>query len=681
MSKRFVKLVLRLGASLLVGLTVSAHAAAETAAVPASPRPDVRVLIDISGSMKQTDPDYLRRSALAMLVQLYPKGARGGVWQFDQGVEELVPYQEVSGSWRDAGRRKAAQIGSTGLFTNIPLALEKATADIERPDPGFRTSVILLTDGMVDVSKDPAENAAAGERLLKQIVPRLRERGVTVHTVALSKQADRELMQRLAVDTGGLFTLAETPEKLNKAFLQVFDAAAPAEQVPMTGNQFQVDSAIDELTALIFHKGDKPVALKSPDGHTLTEAKRTDNVNWFRGQGFDLITISKPLVGQWVVDTEFEPGTRITIVSNLNLATTRLPESLFINNTASVTAALKEKDQVLVRPELLKLVTFRANVQRRGDGKVWQQDLLGSGATDAATPASNGYYRTALPMLTEVGTYDIAIDVDGKTFQRSQKQTVAVRENFIVKVDTTDTLPPAHTVTLFAQNPEIVVPETRVTAHIKAADGQARSELLTATGEREWQLPLPPAEHAGRVEVHFEVAGHYRNGDEFAATTQVTAIDDTGSQVVAGEAAKPVAAEVKHEPEPEARKEVAPKEAEHAAAEPAHEPPAHEPSAWKKYALWGGIAAGNLLLLGIGFFAFRRIMGGSRSKVLDEADDLDEDADDKAAKSGKEGKGGKPGKEGKPAAAPAAKLKKSLDDLDLPDDTIDIDPAADSKKK
>jgi uncharacterized protein (TIGR03503 family) len=675
MVTRFVKLARLAGASLLAAVMATAALAAEDAAIPTSARPDVRVLIDISGSMRQTDPGNLRRPALEMLVQLYPKGSRGGIWQFAQGVDVLVPYQDVSGAWRDAGRRKAAQIGSTGLFTNIPLALEKATADIERPDPRFRTSVILLTDGMVDVSKDSAENAAAGERLLKQIVPRLRERGVAVHTVALSKQADRALMQRLAVDTGGLFTLAETPEKLNMAFLQVFDAAAPAEQVPMAGNQFQVDSAIDELTALIFHKDAQPVALKSPDGNTLTAAKRTDNVNWFKGQGFDLITISKPLVGQWSVDTEFEPGTRVTIVSNLNLAATRLPESLFINNTAGVTAALKEKDQVLVRPELLKLVTFRANIQRRGDGKVWQQDLLGSGAADSATPASDGYYRTALPMLTEVGTYDIAIDVDGKTFQRSQKQTVAVRENFIVRVDTTDTLPPAHTVTLFAQNPEIVVPETRVTAHIRGADGQTRSEPLTASGEREWQLPLPPSEHAGRVEVHFEVAGHYHSGDEFAATTQVTAIDDTGSQVVAGEAAGPVPEPAAPKSEPEASE---PEPPAAAVAEPAPEPAAAEP-AWKKYALWAGLAVGNLLVLGLGFFAYRKITGGSRSKVLDEADDADEALADTPA-GGKAAQGGKAGAES--AAKPAAaKPKKSLDDLDLPDDAIDIDPAADSKKK
>ena len=655
------------GAAALLVLCASVFA--ETAPIAAPAHPDVRVLIDISGSMKQNDPNNLRKPALEMLVKLYPKGSRGGVWSFAQGVDVLVPLQEVSDSWREAGRRKAAQINSVGLFTNIPLALERATADITKADPKYHTSVILMTDGMVDISKNPAENAAATERLLKQILPKLRERGITVHTVALSKQADRELMQRLAVDTGGLFAVAETAEKLNKVFLQAFDAAAPSEQVPLKDSQFLVDGSIDELTALIFHKAGKPLVLLTPDKKQLTNASHGEGVNWFEGQGFDLVTVKKPAAGSWKVDSDLDAGSRVTIVSNLSLAATRLPESLFINNTANITAALKEQDKLLVRPELLSLVAFKANVQRRGDGKEWALDLKGNGS-----PSTDGYYRVAMPMLTEVGTYDIDVNVDGKTFQRSQRQTVAVRENFVVKVNTTETLPPAHTVVLFAQNPEIDIPETKVTAHIKSADGKVADQVITASGEREWQLPIPPTKDSGRVEVSFEVAGHYRGGDEFAATTQVVAVDDTGGQVVAGESAKPKAEPAKApesaKPEPAKTEPKAEANPETKAEEPAADAEPAEP-AWKKYLLWGGLVVGNLLVIGLGYLAFRMVMGGNKSKVLEEGD---EDADAKDEKPA----GGKRKDDEK---KPAGKAKKSLDDLDLPDDAIDIDPAADKKKK
>ena len=44
------------------------------------PVSDVRVVVDISGSMKKNDPNNLRAPAVRMLVGLMPEEARTGVW-------------------------------------------------------------------------------------------------------------------------------------------------------------------------------------------------------------------------------------------------------------------------------------------------------------------------------------------------------------------------------------------------------------------------------------------------------------------------------------------------------------------------------------------------------------------------------------------------------------------------
>ncbi len=235
-------------------LSLFASAFTQAAAPAAAARPDVRVLIDISGSMKQNDPHNLRKPALELLVHLFPKESKAGVWLFGEGVDVLMPDQPVTDSWRVDARKKATLISSTSLYTNIPAALERASA---ATDSQYKTSIILLTDGMVDISKSAAENAAARQHLLNDILPHLRQANIAVHTVALSKFADRELLERLAADTGGLFAVAETADALNRIFVQALDAAAPTEQVPLTGNRFLVDSSIDELTALVFHKPGK----------------------------------------------------------------------------------------------------------------------------------------------------------------------------------------------------------------------------------------------------------------------------------------------------------------------------------------------------------------------------------------------------------------------------------------
>ena len=45
----------------------------------AEPITDLRVLVDVSGSMKQNDPAYLRQPALRLLTNLLPKKSQAGV--------------------------------------------------------------------------------------------------------------------------------------------------------------------------------------------------------------------------------------------------------------------------------------------------------------------------------------------------------------------------------------------------------------------------------------------------------------------------------------------------------------------------------------------------------------------------------------------------------------------------
>jgi hypothetical protein len=133
-------------ACVVCAFCANAAAPQSTAAV----RPDVRVVIDISGSMKQNDPHNLRKPAYEMLIPLFPKNAKAGVWTFGEGVDVMVPLQSISEGWRALAMSRASKITSTSLYTNIPDALERATAN---PESGYRTSVILLTDGMVDQNR------------------------------------------------------------------------------------------------------------------------------------------------------------------------------------------------------------------------------------------------------------------------------------------------------------------------------------------------------------------------------------------------------------------------------------------------------------------------------------------------------------------------------------------------
>ncbi len=138
---------------LLVALVPAnvARAQDEARTLPA----DVRVIIDISGSMKKTDPQNLRKPAVDLIVRLLPDDSKAGIWTFGQSVNMLVPHRVVDQAWRTEGSKKAAAINSVAMFTNIGAALEKATDDSAAPARDYRRNVILLTDGVVDINQKP----------------------------------------------------------------------------------------------------------------------------------------------------------------------------------------------------------------------------------------------------------------------------------------------------------------------------------------------------------------------------------------------------------------------------------------------------------------------------------------------------------------------------------------------
>ena len=51
--------------------------------------PEVRVIIDVSGSMRVNDPEQLAAEALELLVALIPSGARAGICAVDKELLQV----------------------------------------------------------------------------------------------------------------------------------------------------------------------------------------------------------------------------------------------------------------------------------------------------------------------------------------------------------------------------------------------------------------------------------------------------------------------------------------------------------------------------------------------------------------------------------------------------------------
>ncbi len=385
-------------------------------------KPDLRLLIDISGSMKQSDPDNLREPALELIVRLLPDGARAGVWTFGESVEVLVPHQEVDAAWRQQARDAVARIDNSGQRTNIPAALAAATYDLGSMDPAYRSSIVLLTDGKVDVSPSPMANANAARKLLAETAPRLGGTGIPVHTIALSGEADWPFLRDLAEQTAGIAEQALTAEDLTTIFVQSLEMVAPAARVPIADSRFVVDDSIEEFTALIFLAGggSPQVGLFTPAGSSLRPEVDVEGVDWFRTDRFALVTVRSPAPGAWQLEAPPGARVRVTVIADLQLEVDPLPNSIPADRASEVGILLRNEGEVVTDPELLALFDISL-------------EIIGPGGESRVLPVSGRYpvpatgeYRVSVPPFARGGRYQLVARVNGKTLRRELPMYVEV---------------------------------------------------------------------------------------------------------------------------------------------------------------------------------------------------------------------------------------------------------------
>jgi uncharacterized protein (TIGR03503 family) len=420
---------LRLVAGLLLVAACSAQAAPA-----AAEKADARVLIDISGSMKQNDPQNLRRPALRMLVGLLPEDARAGVWTFGQYVNMLIPLGQIDTAWKDKARAEADQIASPGQFTNIEDVIKRSIADWEGPPGPYQRHLILLTDGVVDISKNPKLNVASRQRILEQLLPQLQAHAAQVHTIALSARADHELMQTLSRETGGWYEQVGDAEQLQRVFLRIFEKVGRPDTVPLKDNKFLVDSSIQEVTLLVFRKeGAEPTRIFTPSGAQFDAKSAPSNVSWHRDIGYDLLTVSHPETGEWRIQAAMDPDNRVIVVTDLKMRSSQLPSRFVLGEVLPVTVSFTNQGKQIIRQDFLDVVNLQSgHTDSNGGGE--PRPIFDDGQ-DGDETAGDGKFTLQVGQGLAAGQVELVILAQGKTFQREQRQTFELADPVRLQVE------------------------------------------------------------------------------------------------------------------------------------------------------------------------------------------------------------------------------------------------------
>lgn len=598
---------------LFVGVLLIAACSAQAAEMGG--KSDARILIDISGSMKQNDPQNLRRPALRMLVGLLPEDARAGVWTFGQYVNMLIPLGQVDAAWKNKARAEAGNIASPGQFTNIEDVIKRSIADWEGSATLYQRHLILLTDGMVDISKNPKKNAASRQYILEQLLPKLQSHDAQVHTIALSERADHELMRTLSRETGGWYEQVNDAEHLQRVFLRIFEKVGRPDTVPLKDNKFLVDSSIQEVTLLVFRKESaEPTQVITPSGAQFDAKSAPQNVSWHRDIGYDLLTISHPETGEWRIQAAMDPDNRVIVVTDLKMRSSHLPSRFVLGEVLPVTVSFTNQGKQITRKDFLDVVNLKSgHTDSNGTGEA--RPIFDDGQ-DGDKAAGDGEFTLQVGQGLAAGKVELVILAQGKTFQREQRQLFELADPIPMQVTSTDE---GETKVRVQPDAELVDLES---LEIKAA-------LVSQAGEEQPVMLLPAAE-AGVLET--SIATQELLGDW---TLSISATGQTRSGTELDLTLDPVRVRGTATPPADPPEEVVEKtpEVQEPAVEPAtmqaplaDEPATEEDNSTFQVALFGGINLLLIILVVLAIWIMRRRKQEPEFQLVEEDDQLVEEA-------------------------------------------------------
>lgn len=344
--------------------------------------------------------------ALRGLFAWLPRDARAELWQI------AMPA-------KDQGNN---------IYPSLLTALEKITTEW-RTSNNIRKVVIIIGNHAASKEATLIEQDKARRRVLTELLPRLQQAGITIFTYANSAHADNTLLSQLAVATNGWFLPYRSTDALWRMTLHSLEAINKRDFLPIEDSLVRMDDSVEEASLLLFRKDPNlPPRLIPPMRMAFSQFNAPADIKWQQEQGFDVITLTKPLRGTWQIESEADRDDRmIGSKSSLSLAVTPLANNLLLQQPQLIKIELQKNGVRVVDRNVLDHVALKVSHFIAGrEARLWYPTDDGQ---DADAQAEDGVYTIMLNDSIAVGANELVVDIEGLNFRRRNRQVFMVHDN------------------------------------------------------------------------------------------------------------------------------------------------------------------------------------------------------------------------------------------------------------
>ncbi|MBW6442146.1 VWA domain-containing protein [Patescibacteria group bacterium] len=185
------------------------------------------IVLDNSGSMKKNDPKFLTKAVVKNFINRADVKTKIAILIFDKEIKLSLPLTLMTTQENKLNAEKIIEdVNYNGLYTNIPIAIERAIYELKiNSKPNSLRSIILLTDGYIDTG-DKGQDAVKQDWLKNDLTQEARKENIKIFGIAFTENADYQLMQLLAEKTGSDYYRALSPKDIETVFNKIHEKIA-----------------------------------------------------------------------------------------------------------------------------------------------------------------------------------------------------------------------------------------------------------------------------------------------------------------------------------------------------------------------------------------------------------------------------------------------------------------------
>ena len=303
---------------------------------------DAVLVIDASGSMKETDPNKLGLEGVKLFVDMLGfTDNQVGVVTYGSDVSQTYPMSLVKNQ-SDKENIKNFVDGITRdlEYTDITSGLKEAVKMLnQRNASGNSPLIVVFTDGNNAIGGVANRTPADIDKDLAAIISQAQSEGYPIYTIGLNDNGklNEAYLEKISVDTKAKAFATKDPAELPDILTEIFAAHSNLKvqslgPITGTGNFEEVVVNIPNgnvLEANLSATSKSPVEFKLVDPNGNEQTIPSQNITLHTSNSYSLLKLARPMQGDWKLYVKGIAGDQINIdlVYNYDIEVTMKPLS------------------------------------------------------------------------------------------------------------------------------------------------------------------------------------------------------------------------------------------------------------------------------------------------------------------------------------------------------------------